>query len=52
VSRTFVSGFSNDMPFQRSTITFEDDPMPSENRPPERSCSAAACVARIAGPRA
>jgi hypothetical protein len=46
-----VSGFSNGIEFHRSTITFEDDPIPRQNRPPEASCSAAACEASTAGPR-
>ena len=51
VSRIFESGFSNGMPFQRSTITFDDAPRPSTKRPLEASASAATCWARIARPR-
>ena len=39
------------MPFQRSTITFDDDPMPSTKRPPDSCCSDAACCASTDGPR-
>jgi hypothetical protein len=51
VSRTFVSGRSKRMPFQRSTITSDDDPSPRTKRPPDASASAAACCASTAGPR-
>ena len=50
-SRTRVSGFSKRPSFQRSTMTFDEDPIPSTKRPPEASASAAACWARMAGPR-
>ena len=33
MSRTFLYGLTNGTPFQRSTITFDDVPMPSANRP-------------------
>ena len=36
VSRIRVSGFSNGISFQRSTITFDDEPRPSTKRPPRR----------------
>ena len=39
------------MPFQRSTITSDEEPMPSTKRPSDASASAAACMARSAGPR-
>ncbi len=51
VSRTFVSGFSKGIWFQRSTITLEEEPMPRQKRPSLASCSAAACWASTAGPR-
>ena len=51
VSRSRVSGFSNGTSFQRSTITFDDAPRPSTNRPPLASASAAACWASTARPR-
>ncbi len=44
-------GDSNGMPFQFSTITFDDVPMPSANRPGAASASEAADCARQAGPR-
>ena len=37
VSRTRVSGRSNGIPFQRSTITFDDDPIPRQKRPSDSS---------------
>ena len=51
VSSTRFSGRSNGMPFQRSTITFDDAPRPSTKRPPLASASAAAVCASRAGPR-
>ena len=51
VSRSRVSGFSNGTSFQRSTITFDDEPRPSTKRPPLASASAAACWASTARPR-
>ncbi len=51
VSAIRVSGFENGMSFQPSTIRSDDAPIPSANRPPERSASAAACCASSAGPR-
>src|SRR5436190_530855 len=50
-SRVRVSGFSNGIPFQRSTMTFDEEPMPRQKRPPESCCSDAACWASTAGPR-
>jgi hypothetical protein len=50
-SRTRVSGFVNGTPFQRSTMTFDDDPRPRQKRPPEASASAAACCASTGIPR-
>ena len=44
-------GDSNGMPFQPSTITFDDVPMPSANRPGAASASDAADCAMQAGPR-
>ena len=41
----------NGTPFQRSTITFEDEPSPRQKRPPEASASAAACWASTGIPR-
>ena len=51
VSRTLLSGRSNGIPFQPSTIRSEEDPIPSTKRPPEASASAAASWASSAGPR-
>ena len=51
LSRTCVSGFENSRWFQRSTITSDEEPMPSTKRPPLASASAAACWASTAGPR-
>src|SRR4051794_31577225 len=50
-SRTFDSGFWNGISFQRSTMTFDDDPRPSTKRPSLASCRAAACCARTGMPR-
>lgn len=46
-----MTGLSNGMPFQRSTITSDEEPMPRQKRPPLASCTAAACWASTAGPR-
>jgi hypothetical protein len=51
VSRTRVSGRSKGIPFQRSTITFDDDPIPRQKRPSDSSPSAAACWASTPGAR-
>jgi hypothetical protein len=51
VSRTLLSGRSKGIPFQPSTIRFEDEPIPSTNRPREALSSAAASCASSAGPR-
>ena len=51
VSATLLSGLTSGMPFQPSTMRSEDEPMPSTKRPPDASCSAAACCASSAGPR-
>ena len=51
VSRTLASGRSNGIPFQFSTITFDEAPSPSVKRPPERSASAAAVWVSTPGPR-
>ena len=39
------------MPFQRSTMTFDDAPMPMAKRPGAASQMAAVCWASSAGPR-
>src|SRR3954468_4940525 len=39
-ARMRESGFSNGTPFQRSTITFDDEPSPRTKRPREASASA------------
>ena len=39
------------MSFHRSTITFDDVPMPNANRPGAASASEATHWARVAGPR-
>ena len=51
VSRTRWYGRSNSMAFQRSTITFDDDPMPSTKRPGAASAMLAVDPAISAGPR-
>ena len=51
LARSVVSGCSNGIPFQPSTIRSEEAPMPSAKRPPEASASAAACLASSARPR-
>ena len=51
MSRTFWYGCSNGMPFQRSTITFDDVPMPKATRPGAASASEATHCASAAGPR-
>ena len=51
MSRTFLYGSSNGMPFHRSTITFDDVPMPRANRPGAASASEATHCASEAGPR-
>ncbi len=43
-------GFSKGMPFQPSTITFEDVPMSIANRPGAASAGLAALIASSAGP--
>ena len=43
LSRTCVRGFENSRWFQRSTITSDEEPIPSTKRPPLASASAAAC---------
>ena len=50
VSRTFVSGRSNGIPFQRSTITFDEVPTPSAKRPGAASAIVAALIASRPGP--
>ena len=51
MSRTFWYGCSNGMPFQRSTMTFDDVPMPNATRPGAASASDATHCASVAGPR-
>ena len=51
VARTRSNGLSNGIPFQRRTMTSEEEPMPSANRPGAASASAAALCAIVAGPR-
>ena len=51
VSRTRWYGFSNGMPFQFSTITFDDVPMPNANRPGAAWTMLATVSARVAAPR-
>ena len=51
MSRTFWYGCSNGMPFHPSTMTFDDDPIPSTNRPGAASASVAAHWAMHAGAR-
>ncbi len=51
MSRTFLYGSSNGMSFQRSTITFDDVPMPKATRPGAASASEATHWASVAGPR-
>src|SRR4051812_5334756 len=41
----------NGMPFQASTITSDEVPIPSANRPGARPASVAADIAMVAGPR-
>ena len=50
-SRTRAYGFSKGMPFQRSTITFEDVPIPITKRLGAASARLAALIASSAGPR-
>ena len=50
-SEIIVSGFSNGILFQPSTIRSDEAPMPSAKRPPEASARAAACMASRARPR-
>jgi hypothetical protein len=51
MSRTFLYGSTKGTPFQRSTITFDDEPIPSANRPGAASAIAAADCAISAGAR-
>ena len=50
-SRTFLYGSTNGTPFQRSTMTLLDEPMPMANRPGAASASEATHWARHAGAR-
>jgi hypothetical protein len=51
VSRTRLYGSSKGMPFQRSTMTLDEVPTPSANRPGAAAASVAALIAKVAGPR-
>ena len=51
MSCTWWYGSSNGMPFQRSTITFDEVPMPNATRPGAASASVATDWASSAGPR-
>ena len=51
MSRTRCRGRSNGIPFQRSTITSEEAPIPMATRPGAAAARAAALWARVAGPR-
>jgi hypothetical protein len=51
VSRTRWYGCSNAMPFQRSTMTFDDVPMPSANRPGAAWHALATVDASVCAPR-
>ena len=51
MSRTFLYGSSNGTPFQRSTITLLDEPMPMANRPGAASAIDATLWAKHAGAR-
>ena len=51
MSRTRWYGLSNGMPFQRSTITFDDVPMPSAKRPGAAWHSDATVDASVCAPR-
>ena len=51
MSRVRLYGSSNGMPFQRSTMTFDDVPIPSANRPGAASASEPTHWASVAGPR-
>ena len=50
-AETRLSGLSNGIWFQPSTIRSDEAPMPRTNRPFEASASPAACCASSAGPR-
>ena len=50
-SRTFLYGSSNGTPFQRSTITLLDEPIPIAKRPGAASASDATHWAKHAGAR-
>ena len=50
-SRTRWYGSTNGTPFQRSTMTFDDEPMPMANRPGAASANEATLWARQAGAR-
>ena len=51
MSRTCRYGSSKGMPFQPSTITFEEVPMPNATRPGAASARVATDCASSAGPR-
>ena len=51
MSRTCLYGSSKSMPFQRSTMTFDDVPMPMAKRPGAAWASEPTDWAKHAGPR-
>jgi len=51
MSRTFLYGSVNGTPFQRSTMTLLDDPIPIANRPGAASAIDATDCAKQAGAR-
>ena len=51
MSRTWRYGSSKGMPFHRSTITFDEVPMPNATRPGAASARVATDCASSAGPR-
>lgn len=51
MSRDRANGASNGAAFQFETITGDDAPMPSTNRPGASSATVAACIASRPGPR-
>ena len=51
MSRTRLYGFANGTPFQRSTITDDPEPMPSDIRPGTASDTAIADIASVSGER-
>ena len=51
MSRVRLYGSSKGMPFQRSTMTLDEEPRPSTNRPGAAEASEATVWASSAGPR-